>query len=101
MLYLGRILWTCCFCSSLFIACTATSIVMTMMIRDEAVNLKSNLPMWLPFIDYFVFIVDDRTSDSSVQTIENVIKDKSRFKIFPYEFTGFGPARTLSLKHVS
>ena len=69
-----------------------------MIIRDEAVNLQSNLALWLNTIDYFVFMVDSRTSDGSEQTIQNILGRKAPFEILPYTFEGFGPARTLSLK---
>eukprot|EP01041_Mallomonas_annulata_P011112 gene11112-23222_t len=74
------------------------SVVMTMMIRDEEVNLKTNLELWMPFIDYFVFIVDKRSSDGSVFVINDKLKNRNKFKIFYNEFSGFGPTRTLSLE---
>ena len=74
------------------------SIVMTMLCRDEDVNLKANIPNWLRVVDYFVFVVDSRTRDSSVNTIENLLgKVGKKYKVVDNDFTGFGPARTLSL----
>lgn len=85
--------------SYLIPAADSASIVMAMICRDEAVNIKTNIPLWMPLIDYFVFLVDNRTVDDTVGTIHKIIgSDKSRYKVISYEFTGFGQARTLSLK---
>jgi hypothetical protein len=73
------------------------SIVMTMILRDEAVNIKSNLPLWLSVVDYFVFMVDTRTQDDTSEAIANILQNK-KYKIVPYLFEGFGPARTASLE---
>ena len=69
-----------------------------MIIRDEVVNLKSNLALWLKSIDFFVFLVDERTSDGSEQVIRDIIGTRASFQIMTYKFDGFGPARTLSLE---
>jgi hypothetical protein len=72
---------------------------MTMMCRDEDVNLRANLPLWLNAIEYFVFLLDERNSDSSVVTIQSILGNaKKNFIIKSYKFEGFGAARTLSLK---
>jgi hypothetical protein len=77
----------------------APTLVATFIIRDEAVNLRVNLPQWATVVDYFVFLVDSRTNDNSVQTIESVMKDFERpFVIEYYEFDGFGSARSQSLE---
>lgn len=74
------------------------SVVATFIIRDEDVNLKVNLPLWASFVDYFVFMVDERTKDNSVTTIESVLRQYNRPHVIRnYEFQGFGAARTLSL----
>ena len=76
----------------------SVSLVMTMMIRDEAVNIKSNLALWLPSIDYFVFLVDERTKDDSKIAIASILEGKAMgYKIIDYTFEGFGQARTMSL----
>lgn len=75
------------------------SIVMTMIIRDEEINLKSNLALWLSIVDYFVFLVDTRTIDNSINAIETILNNStSQYKILPNEFDGFGSSRTRSLK---
>lgn len=74
------------------------SVVMTMIVRDEEVNIRSNLPLWVPLIKYFVFMVDKRTSDGTVKAIEEILKGKREFHIEMYNFDGFGPARSASLK---
>jgi len=86
------------FASPLF---AASHVVMTMICRDEEVNLKTNLPLWLisDAIDYFVFLLDDRNVDASVATIESILgPTKKQYTIQSYRFEGFGPARTLSLQ---
>lgn len=81
------------------LAATATTvkIVLSMICRNEEVNFKSNLAAWLPIIDYFVFVMDNRTTDNSVATIKYILKNEAIFRIIPHNFTGFGWARTLSL----
>lgn len=75
------------------------SLVLTMLCRDEDVNLKSNLASWLPFVSYFVFVMDTRTNDGSEATIRSILgKANKDFVIVPNNFTGFGQARTLSLQ---
>jgi len=75
------------------------SIVMTMLCRDEHVNLKANLVNWVRVVDYFVFVVDKRTIDGSVKTIESILGSTSKkYTVVWNEFTGFGAARTLSLE---
>ena len=74
------------------------SLVATMICRDEAVNFRSNLGLWLPYIDYFVFTMDYRNSDDSKEVIANIIKDTNRYKIYDHNFTDFGSARTTSLE---
>lgn len=73
---------------------------MTMMIRDEAVNIRSNLPLWNEFIDYFVFLIDERTVDDTEEAIKEILEEsQTPFQTISYEFEGFGPARTLSLQY--
>jgi hypothetical protein len=74
-------------------------IVMTMIVRDEEVNLKSNLKLWTNIIKYFIFLVDTRTIDNSIDTIHSVLNaSQSEYKIFANEFDGFGSSRTRSLE---
>ena len=73
------------------------SLAISMICRDEEVNFRSNLHLWLGVIDYFVFMVDSRTTDQSVSAINEILHGKSRYEVLPYEFTGFGSARTDSL----
>ena len=75
------------------------SIVMTMILRDEAVNIKSNLGLWVGNIDYFVFLIDRRTTDDSADAINNILQVKQiPFEIVYHDFDGFGPSRTRSLE---
>lgn len=71
---------------------------MAIMCRDEEVNFKLNLEKWTKVIGYFIFLIDDRTTDNSVQTIKDILDSAGKkYKIQNYLFTGFGQARTLSL----
>jgi hypothetical protein len=74
-----------------------TSIVMTMICRDEEVNLRANLAQWFPIIDYFIFLIDSRTKDNTWKVIDSIFSASkvNRFKTVTYEFEGFGQARTL------
>ncbi|CAN0111363.1 unnamed protein product, partial [Ectocarpus fasciculatus] len=73
---------------------------MTFIVRDEEVNVRSNLPDYVAFVDYFVFMVDHRTSDGTLTAIEEILGGKRNYHIEMYEFDGFGPARTASLQTV-
>lgn len=76
-----------------------SSLVMTMICRDEEVNLRSNLPLWAEAVDYFVFLLDDRTIDKSVAAIHAILTPLHIPHVIKnYTFTGFGAARTLSLQ---
>lgn len=75
------------------------SIVMTMMIRDEAVNIRSNLPLWKKFINYFIFMIDERTVDDTEDAIREILGKDCPYQLISYKFEGFGPARTLSLQN--
>mmetsp|Transcript_25503 Transcript_25503/g.37637 ORF Transcript_25503/g.37637 Transcript_25503/m.37637 type:complete len:1617 (-) Transcript_25503:131-4981(-) len=75
------------------------SIVMTFIARDEAVNIKSNLPLWAEVIDYFVFMIDERTTDGTESAIADVLDGRTPYEIVYHNFTGFGPARTKSLRN--
>lgn len=70
-----------------------------MIIRDEEVNLRANLALWLPTIDYFVFLVDTRTQDKSIYAIETILEQSTaEYEILPNTFDGFGLSRTRSLE---
>lgn len=73
------------------------SVVMAMICRNEEVNFRSNLALWLPLVKYFVFVMDERTNDKSEEAIRSILNRKAEFVIVPNKFDGFGPARTLSL----
>lgn len=75
-----------------------SSIVMTFIVRDEAVNIRANLPLWFDSVDYYVFMVDYRTQDDTYKAIAEVLEGKKQYRNITYDFTGFGPARTASLE---
>lgn len=78
------------------------SLVVTMILRNEEVNILANLPLWAQFTTYFVFLVDHRTTDNTTGSIHSTLSyagfAASRYVIKSYEFDGFGPARSLSLQ---
>eukprot|EP01038_Epipyxis_sp_PR26KG_P005866 gene5866-8090_t len=75
------------------------TLALTMICRDEAVNLKSNLAKWRNFADYYIFLVDSRTSDLTVSVINTILGHKpDNYKVINYTFNGFGQARTSSLE---
>jgi hypothetical protein len=73
------------------------SVVLTLICRNEEINLKSNLALWLPVIDYFVFLMDDRNNDQSKAVIKDTLNQRAKYVITDYHFEGFGPARSMSL----
>jgi hypothetical protein len=79
---------------------TGISLAITMICRNEEVNFRSNLELWLNVVDYFVFMVDTRTTDQSVSAIEEILTGRAEYKIVPYDFEGFGQARSSSLNTV-
>lgn len=88
-------LWVQLIC---MVAAKQASIVLTMLCRDEDVNIRANLPEWLPIVDFFVFVIDSRTTDNTVSTINSILNGtKKKFYIVTHDFVGFGAARTLSL----
>ena len=86
------------FCILIELVVAKNSIVMTMILRDEAVNIRANLPLWIDKIDYFIFMVDYRTKDDTVNAIAEVLGGQRDYKNLSYAFEGFGPARTESLE---
>ena len=77
-----------------------TSIVMTMICRDEEVNLRANLAQWFPVVDYFIFLIDSRNTDHTWYFIKRTFQGskENSFKALSYDFEGFGHARTLVWK---
>lgn len=58
------------------------SICLLLIVRDEELNLRSNLPLWQDVADCYVIGVDDRTTDGTVQTILDVLPDdKQRCRV--------------------
>ena len=51
-----------------------------MIVRDEETNLRANLPLWDDVVSCYVFGVDDRTTDGTVQAIREVLpQEKPRY----------------------
>lgn len=95
---MSRVLVSLCLMLAINSLLADHSIVMTMILRDEAVNIRSNLPLWVGKIDYFVFLIDRRTTDDSEEAIKNILEtNKVPFEIVYHDFDGFGSSRTRSL----
>lgn len=98
---------TCCYFFSILAllvsvseAQSSISLAISMEIRDEAVNLMSNLKLWTNVCSYFVILVDERTVDNSFSIAQKILAESSRqFFLSNYTFTGFGEARTLGLNY--
>eukprot|EP01031_Cornospumella_fuschlensis_P006550 gene6550-8145_t len=72
-----------------------SSLVATFIVRDEEINLRSNLPLWAQFTDFFAFLLDFRTIDGSAKVIKDILEPKKiPYVIQNYSFSGFGEART-------
>lgn len=55
------------------------SICLLLIVRDEEESLGANLPLWRNIASCYVIGVDDRTTDSTVEVILEVLpEDKSR-----------------------
>lgn len=98
MSFIYILLLLICYLQFVYAAIGEYTIVMTMMLRDEAVNIRANIPLWVSKISYFVFLVDHRTKDDTVDAIAEVLDGKRDYKVVYYEFNGFGPARTETLE---
>ncbi|GMH82552.1 hypothetical protein TL16_g09297 [Triparma laevis f. inornata] len=93
---------------SLFTPTTSTSdkpisLACLLMVRDEAFNIRNNIPLWYShdptFFDAFVVAVDERTTDDTILALEQTIPSHvSRF-IYMYKFDGFGNSRTEVFKN--
>lgn len=49
------------------------SMCLLLIVRDEESSLRANLPLWRNNADCYVFGVDDRTSDATIQAIDEVL----------------------------
>lgn len=75
------------------------SLAVAMIVRDEEVNIRSNLPLWATFAECFVFMVDERTVDRTEEAVRDVLGAAARrYLVERYSFEGFGEARSLSLQ---
>ncbi|CAM9370785.1 unnamed protein product [Discosporangium mesarthrocarpum] len=74
------------------------TLCMLMIVRDEEVNLRLNLPLWRDVIDCYVIGVDDRTTDGTVSVIESIVPPDKPRHIFYYTFVGFSQARNVVLR---
>ena len=79
----------------------APSLAIAFICRNEGVNFNSNLELWTPLASRFVFLVDNRSNDTSVEIISNILNKYNhiQYKILSYEFTGFAQARSESLAY--
>lgn len=76
-------------------------LAITMICRNEEVNFRANLAKWTSFVDYYVFVMDERTSDNSRAVIGEILNESNKdYRIIDNKFDGFGSARTVSLSAV-
>lgn len=93
------------FCSLTYLFTTSHSITPTLTIaficRNEGVNFNSNLELWVPLASRFVFLIDSRNNDKSIDIISNILSKYKhiQYKILSYEFIGFAQARSQSLAY--
>lgn len=60
---------------------TAVSLCVLLIVRDEEANLRANLPLWENVASCYVIGVDDRTTDGTVQAIQEVLpEEKPRYE---------------------
>ena len=48
----------------------AGTLLLNMLIKNEAFHLERSLPKWAPLIDYWIVGVDDKNTDNSVEIIQ-------------------------------
>lgn len=75
------------------------SIVLAYICRNEAVNFKANLEDWTKIVSRFIFSMDSRNTDDSVDVIEKILNKHKhvKYQIVVNNFEGFGQARSHSL----
>lgn len=79
----------------------SVKLAITMICRNEEVNFRANLAKWTSFVDFYVFVMDTRTSDNSREVIAEILSTAGKqYQIVDNDFDGFGSARTLSLSSV-
>jgi len=64
------------------------------MVRDESLNIRTNLPLWGSLFSGYVFAVDSRTVDDTILAIAESVPPGSPRHVFGYRFDGFGNSRT-------
>jgi hypothetical protein len=69
---------------------TPGTLLLNMLIKDEAENLRRSLPRWAKLIDYFIIGVDDANSDDSVAIIKQYLGHLPG-EICEVHFDGIGP----------
>jgi len=71
-------------------------VVVAMLSCNEEDLLRVNLPKWRGVGDYFLVGIDSKTQDGSEAVVQEVLNG-APYAIFPFEFDGFGPTKTLML----
>jgi len=69
------------------------SLVLALMVRDEAANIRANLPAWSAVADAVVCGIDDRTSDETARAVVEGAPNIPKW-VFYFTFDGFGKSRT-------
>lgn len=73
------------------------SLVLVMLVKDEAVHLQRTLPRWKSIIDFWVIGLDEDTSDDSASVIESSLSGTPG-EIVKISFDGMGPSWSKVMK---
>lgn len=74
-------------------AAAAPSLLLALMVRDEAANLRANLPRFAGVADAVCCGIDDRSADGSARAVAEALPAVPRW-VFYFTFAGFGAGRT-------
>jgi len=74
------------------------SLLLTMLIKNEAEHLEKSLPAWGKVADYWIIGVDDNNTDASEEVIKRHLSHLPG-EIVIVNFDGMGPTWTILVKH--
>ena len=79
----------------------APNLTIAFICLNEGVNFNSNLELWIPLASRFLFLIDNRNNDTTVDIISSILNKYNhiQYTAMTYEFTGFAQARTQSLTY--
>lgn len=74
------------------------TLMLTMIVKNEASRLDTSLPVWAPLIDYWVIGVDRNNTDTTEEVIHKHL-GKVPGEILIVDFDGMGPTWTKVVEH--